>query len=211
MNLTLSILALLGAIAAGAASPGPSFLFVVRTAVAGSRKEGLAAAAGMGLGAVVFAVLVLGGLHALLMALGDFFVLLQVAGAAYLIYLAAELWHGARSKIQDVVCRAKAPNSLRNAFIKALLIQLSNPKAVVVYGSIFAALLPKQMPIWVALTLPVLVFIIETGWYAIVAFGLSTPSPRSVYLRWKPAIDRISGTVLGLIGVRLLLNAQADR
>ncbi|HMG49665.1 MAG TPA: hypothetical protein VK597_03660 [Inquilinus sp.] len=53
MDLTIPLLSILGAIVVGAASPGPSFVFVTRTAIALSRRDGLAAALGMGVGGVV--------------------------------------------------------------------------------------------------------------------------------------------------------------
>ena len=54
MDDLLALFAILGALLVGAISPGPSFVFVVRTAVAQSRLEGLAAALGMGVGAFLY-------------------------------------------------------------------------------------------------------------------------------------------------------------
>ena len=53
----VTLLTILGALLVGAVSPGPSFVFVVRTAVAQSRREGLAAALGMGVGACLYGAL----------------------------------------------------------------------------------------------------------------------------------------------------------
>ena len=58
----LPFLGILAAVTLGAISPGPSFVFVARSAVALSRAEGLAAALGMGIGGVGFAALALLGL-----------------------------------------------------------------------------------------------------------------------------------------------------
>ena len=63
--------ALLGigtALAVGAASPGPSFVMVARTAVSSSRVDAIYAALGMGVGGLFFAVVSLLGLHGLLLA-----------------------------------------------------------------------------------------------------------------------------------------------
>jgi threonine/homoserine/homoserine lactone efflux protein len=51
------------------------------------------------------------------------------------------------------------------------------------------------------------IFAIEAGWYSIVAVGLSSARPRSTYLRWKRWIDRLSGTVLGALGIKLIAEA----
>jgi len=209
MNLFLSIATLLGALAIGAISPGPSFVFVARTSVAGSRAEGLAAAAGMGIGGVIFAILVMLGLQALLGTFGWLFFALKAAGALYLIYLGITLWKGAGRPLVEEG-EPLPSRSAGSAFLRALLTQLSNPKAVVVYGSIFAALLPPNLPHSVSLFLPLLVFIVEAGWYSIVALALSSASPRRAYLSCKTTIDRVAGGVLGLLGLKLLASARSS-
>jgi threonine/homoserine/homoserine lactone efflux protein len=93
------------------------------------------------------------------------------------------------------------------SFALALATQLSNPKAAVVYASIFATFLPPTYPAWFPfVTLPA-IFAIEAGWYSIVALGLSSGRPRATYLRWKRSIDRICGTVLGALGIKLIAEA----
>lgn len=65
MQSYMSLLAITGALIAGAMSPGPSFLFVARNSIALSRNHGLATALGMGLGSLIFTVLALMGLQAI--------------------------------------------------------------------------------------------------------------------------------------------------
>lgn len=43
------------------------------------------------------------------------------------------------------------------------------------------------------------------GRYALVALLLSSSRPRSVYLRFRTLFDRLSGTVMAVLGLRLLL------
>src|SRR5215831_1913638 len=95
MDARLALVAILGALAVGVVSPGPSFVMVVRTALAVSRRAGLAAALGMGVGGVVFAGLALLGLHAVLMQAGWASIGFKLVGAAYLFHLALALWRGA--------------------------------------------------------------------------------------------------------------------
>jgi threonine/homoserine/homoserine lactone efflux protein len=85
-----------------------------------------------------------------------------------------------------------------------LLTQLSNPKAAVFYGSIFAALLPASPSTWLLLVLPPSVFLVEAGWYAIVAMLFSSRRPRAIYVGAKGWIDRVAGAVMGALGVRLI-------
>lgn len=205
MSSLVALLAILGTLAVGAISPGPSFVLVVRTSIAQSRRHGLAAALGMGAGGVVFAALALLGLQALLMQAAWLYLALKIAGGAYLIFLAIKLWRAAGEPIAVGVNNNAAEVRPGRSFLMGLMTQLSNPKTAVVYASIFAALLPAQPPLWLVLALPPLVFAVEAGWYAAVALLFSSPRPRSVYLRSKRWIDRTAGAVLGALGVRLML------
>lgn len=204
MDHLLPLFGILGTIVIGAMSPGPSFVMVARTAVAGSRVLGLAAALGMGLGGASFAALALVGLIALLMQVGWLYAGLKLAGGLYLLYLAVMIWRGARQPLQMREAALPQAASLRRAFLLGLMTQLSNPKTAVVYAGIFAALMPAEPPLWLALTLPLGVFVLECGWYAVVAIAFSAEKPRAAYLGAKHWVDRLAGGAMGLLGLRML-------
>lgn len=207
MENLLPFLGILGGLLLGVMSPGPSFVLVVRTA-ARDRRDGFAAALGMGVGGVVFALLALGGLRAVLAAVPWLYAALKVVGGLYLLWLAWSLWRGARRGLDVEASPGGNPESARRAFAFALATQLTNPKTAVFYGSVFAALLPPRFSPWWFLALPPLVFVLEAGWYAVVAALLSSRGPRAAYLRFKGAVDRAAGAVIGLLGLRLLWEAR---
>ncbi|MBX5185831.1 LysE family translocator [Rhizobium sp. NZLR5] len=203
-------ISIMAALAVGAMSPGPSFVVVSRIAISRSRLDGLAAALGMGAGGVVFAVLALAGLTALLSQFEWLYVLLKVAGGAYLIYIAVNIWRGAGQplEVSDAGDSQRAPML---SFTTALLTQLSNPKTIIVYASLFAALLPRTVPLDLMVALPLGVFAVEAGWYTIVAFAFSARHPRRLYLAAKSWIDRAAGAVMGGLGLRLILSGLSVR
>lgn len=206
------LIAILGAVLIGAMSPGPSFVMVLRTSIALSRRDGLAAAIGMGLGGTFFGTLALLGLTAVLAQVEWLYMVLKLAGGAYLIYLAIRIWRGAREPIFIPETAAFRSKTLRRSFSVALMTQLSNPKTAVAYASIFAALLPPQVPTWMILILPPLIFLIETSWYAVVTFVFSSRRPRAAYVRAKAWIDRVTALVIGGLGLRLIYEtAKAHR
>ena len=200
----LAVLSIAGAITLGAMSPGPSFVLVARTSVARSRADGLAMALAMGVGGVLFAVLALAGVQVVLATVPMLYGILKVLGGVYLGYLAWALWRHAAQPIE----LEKTGASSRRSFWLGLATQVSNPKTAVVYASVFVSLLPKEMPLWAMLVLPAVIFCIEAGWYSIVALALSAPSPRAAYLRSKTWIDRAAGTVMALLGIRLILSTK---
>lgn len=206
----LALFAILGALLVGAISPGPSFVFVVRTSAAQSRIEGLAAALGMGVGACIFGALAVLGLRTLMAEGGWLFVALKVAGGLYLVYLAWKIWKGAPEPVTVQHEGARRTNAAR-AFGLGLMTQLANPKIVAVFGAVFAALLPADPPIWLYFALPPLIFVQETAWYALVAVAFSSSRPRAIYLGAKLWIDRIAAALIGVLGVRLIYEAVAKQ
>ncbi len=191
-------------LALGAASPGPSFVLVARLAASDGRASGLGAALGMGVGGALFALLSLAGLQGLLNAVPALYLVLKLAGGAYLVYLGWCIWRGAGSPLNDVADgAASSARGARHGFLVGLGTQLSNPKTALVYASVFAAFLPPVLSMQFAVAVLALVFVIEAGWYAVVAWVLSTPAARQRYLRWKAWVDRAAGGIMAALGVKL--------
>lgn len=205
------LLAIAGALAIGAMSPGPSFVLVSRVAVTASRPNGLAAALGMGVGGATFGVLALAGLSALLQQVEWLHLALKILGGGYLVYLGIRIWRNATIPLVVDNASTGQSRSTTRSFWIGLATQLSNPKTAIYYASIFAALLPAKPAEWLLFALPPTIFLIEAGWYAIVALVFSLSGPRSAYLRFKAWVDRAAGAVLGVLGARLLLDGIPAR
>lgn len=207
MNNATVLLAISATLAIGAISPGPSFVQVARNAVARSRQHGLATAMGTGTGAALFALLALLGLQTLLLAVPVAYSTLKIAGGGYLLWLAYKMIRHAREPMA-LEAAALTDKSLPATYRDGLFTQLSNPKTAVVFASIFTALLPEEIPACYYVALPGISFIIDAGWYSLVTFTLSTARARRVYMRFKPVIDRVAGSVMAALGLRLIFSAR---
>lgn len=197
------------ALTIGAASPGPSFVMVARTAASVGRVNGLLAALGMGLGGMLFSIASLLGLHGVLLAVPSLYLLLKLGGGLYLTYLGIRIWREARTQfVAEIQGNSLAPISFR-FLLKGLTTQLSNPKTAVVYASVFAAFLPADTSIVFKMIITFLVFLIEAGWYTLVALVLSSTGPRNVYLRGKAWADRIAGGVMVALGIKLVTSYES--
>lgn len=206
----LSLAGIVGVLMLGTMSPGPSFVMVARTAVSCGRINGLAAAVGMGIGGVLFTVAALIGLQALLLSVPALYLAFKLAGGIYLAYLGVMIWRASR---QTLVVQAVGPGASHDSATRSLLFglgtQLSNPKAAIVYASVFAAFLPNGAGLAVGSVIAGLVFVIEMAWYALVAVTLSAEKPRRTYLRFKSSIDRVAGGVMVALGVKLASSAPS--
>ena len=204
----VALAGIIAALGVGVVSPGPSFVMVARHAVATSRANGLSASLGMGLGGVLFAVAALLGLQAVFHAVPALYLALKVLGGLYLAYLGLRIFQGATQPLAVVEAAPGSGMSLTRSFWLGFTTQVSNPKTSIVYASVFAAFLPGTWSWPFALTLVGVVFVIEAGWYAIVAAVLSSARPRQAYLRSKAWVDRFAGVVLIGLGLKLVTSAH---
>lgn len=185
-------------------SPGPSFLITARTAVAQSRLDGIKVALGLGAGTVIWSSAALLGLNAVFHAVPVLFMGMKVAGALFLLYIAYMIFRHAAEPLKiDATVEA-----LGNPFVKGFLTQIANPKVAVFFGSIFIAMLPAQVPLWMTVALIAVVSFNEVWWYSAVSLFFGSGPVRSFYLRAKVWIDRVTGLFLGALGLRLLWAAK---
>lgn len=203
----LTVLAgILAALTIGVISPGPSFVMVARMAVASTRRQALGAALGMGAGGVFFGTAALLGLQGVFHAVPALYVALKLLGGLYLCYLGALIFKSAKQPL--AVAAAAVPGASKaRSFWLGLTTQVSNPKTAIVYASVFAAFLPQHFSLGFALALLVVVFLVEAGWYALVALLLSSPAPQQAYLSCKAWVDRAAGLVMFGLGVKLISGA----
>lgn len=209
MENLVAIVSILLVLLVGIISPGPSFILVAQRSIAISRAHGLAAAMGMAFGCLLLACLVLFGLNSIFIAFPALFWAIKILGGLYLIYLAYGMWRSARHPIHISVGHSARPDSLSKSFLIAFGIMIGNPKALIQYGAVFAAMLPAEPTLGFSIGLLLAIFILESTWYILVALVLSSAVPRNAYLRAKSWIDRIAGGVMGFLGLRLIMDGRA--
>jgi threonine/homoserine/homoserine lactone efflux protein len=209
MTYLLPLLGLAAVHLMAAASPGPSFVLVAQTAVGSGRRAGLLAALAMMLGAVIWAAAALYGLQALFARFEWLYLAMRIGGGLYLLYLAVMLWRHAPEPLPEPSAAGdKTTGDNAGAvqgFVRALLLQLSNPKVMVFFGSIFLALLPAHPPTGMQIATLAIVAFNEFTWYALITLLFSGGPARAIYRRAKFWLDRIMGGALALLGLRLAL------
>lgn len=208
MEIALSLLPILAVLTIGVVSPGPSFILVAQTAVSLSRTHAIAAAIGMASGATLLSIAALLGLHVLLSQIPTAFLFLKALAGIYLLYLGVKSWRCADRPMPTPASNNRPERRLATQFLQAAAVMVTNPKAAVQYGVIFAAMLPSRPTPALFVALPIAVFSLEASWYVVVAIGLSAQRPRAIYLSVKRKIDRTAGVVLGLLGAKLIFSAK---
>ena len=184
------------------ASPGPSTVLVIQTAAVAGRRGGLLAALAMMAGALLWAT------AALFARFEWLYLAFRIGGAIYLFYLAIMLWRHARDPLPEIAVGGTDHLTGWQGFLRALLLQLSNPKIMVFFGSIFLSLLPANLPVWMDATVLAVVAFNEFAWFALLALLFSGGPARAFYRRAKVWLDRFMGGALALLGLRLALASR---
>jgi len=122
-----------GLYAIAIAMPGPGIVAIVARALGSGFRATIPAAIGTALGDLILMSLSAFGLAMVAKAMGGFFLIVKLAGAAYLVYLGYRYWTARVGEMDTVV-----PASARQGFLSQLSLTLGNPKAI----AFFMALLP---------------------------------------------------------------------
>lgn len=192
------------------ATPGPDFFYVSQTAAKYGRRQALTAVIGTGLGISFWIALAVLGLAVVMKGAPILHNAIAITGGLYLVWMGAQAIRGsfktpsatASTAHRDEHATASKGNT--RFFGKALLIELSNPKSVVYFGSIFSLFLNPSNTWADNLTLWFLLTIESTLWFVMVALLFSTPAVRSGYARCTHIVDRVAGGLFMLLGGHIL-------
>jgi threonine/homoserine/homoserine lactone efflux protein len=117
--------------------------------------------------------------------------------------MAWHLWRDAKKPFIAEDARP-VPRSPLAAFRLGLWTNLSNPKAVVIYSSIFLGTISPGTPVRVLACLIPLILADETAWNSLVARIFSLDRTRAANISLKTVIDRSFGAALALLGVKIV-------
>ena len=191
------------------ASPGPDFFFVSQTAASRSRKEAMIGVIGITLGVAVWAAVALMGLHLILQKMAWLHQIITVGGGLYLCWMGWQLLKSARSKKQDGGAETDVAVALPargRTFMRGLLTNLSNPKAVVYFGSVFSMFVGDSVSGGERSAIFLLIVIETLAWFSLVAMVFALPKMRRGYQRLAKWIDGVAGVVFAGFGIALIVN-----
>ena len=207
MELTYGLIGFAVAHMLAAASPGPSFVLVAQIAASRSRAAALVATAALTVGAALWAAAALFGLQSLFKHADWLYLTLRIGGGLYLLWLAYQLIrHAGKGELSAPDGDEQSAADMRGIFWKALLVQLSNPKVIVFFSGIMAALLPRDLSPQSAVVVVMIVAFNEFVWYALVSLLFSGGRARQIYRGARVWIERVTGGVLAVLGLRLALD-----
>uniref|UniRef100_UPI0035C67051 threonine export protein RhtC n=1 Tax=Serratia quinivorans TaxID=137545 RepID=UPI0035C67051 len=188
-------------------SPGPDFFFVSQTAASRSRREAMMGVLGISLGIVVWAGVALMGLHLILQKMAWLHQIIMVGGGIYLCWMGWQLLCSARSQNAQSVPAAEVKVALPKpgrSFIRGFLTNLSNPKAVIYFGSVFSLFVGDDVGAGARWGLFLLIIAETFVWFSLVAVVFALPTMRRGYQRLAKWIDGLAGVLFTGFGLHLI-------
>jgi threonine/homoserine/homoserine lactone efflux protein len=186
-------------------TPGPAVLFVLASALRLGARQAIPAILAILAANTIYFALSATGIGALLASSHQFFLAAKWLGAAYLVYLGARAILGRHS-----VVPAETPNTISTGswrlFADGLVLQLSNPKAIVFFSAILPQFINPRRPILpqiviLGLTSTICEFAVLSG-YGVAASRASQLARQPRYATWT---NRIAGALLIGAGAGLAL------
>ncbi|WP_075693417.1 LysE family transporter [Corynebacterium sphenisci] len=200
-----ALAAMLGVHVIGMASPGPDIVLILRLATR-SRRQALAAVAGIVTGASVWVSLTVAGMAAVLSAHPGLMAVIQVLGGAWLAWSGwGMLAAGLAARGATVPRMAPADDAAPAArYRQGLLTNLSNPKIVLFMAAVLSQFMPVGAPAWVQLFYLASLIASAVLWFSLVAVVFSTPAMTRRLLGAGPLIDMVAGAIFLVLAAVLL-------
>ena len=199
INLPLILLAALAAVA----SPGPATITIAETAMSRGKAPAFVLVLGILTGSLFWSISASLGVAALMLAHGWALDLLRILGAGYLLFLAAK---SAGQALGPDARNAVPPSAMSTGrmYLKGLVLHLTNPKAILFFGSLFAIGLPagtssSDLALIVA-ALAAQSFLVFTGY----ALLFSNPIMARGYLRMRRGLQGLFAIAFAGAGIKVL-------
>ena len=202
-----SLLTLTGVWLAVCIAPGPDVVQVMRVA-SRSVRAGLWCTAGITVGIAVWLTASLAGMSALIAARPGLLGLLQLFGGLFLAWMGTQSVRSgvrARRAPSHIVATEDSPAAPvadtempAHAFRLGLYTNLSNPKALVFFGAVFAQFIRPEMSIAWTFAVGIWLLALSTAWFVVVTFivrGFST-----WLAKYSPLIDVLAGVIFIILG-----------
>ncbi|MGC5698799.1 LysE family translocator [Pseudomonas sp. NFXW11] len=188
-------------------SPGPDFFLVARLSMAAGWRAATGACLGIALANGVFIVMAFAGV-AVLRPDSLWFLLIQLAGCAYLLYLGGLFIRHAGGNSLAGMASTGQPQALdranwRRGLGQGFLSGILNPKNALFYVSLASLVGAATSGGW-KLVYGLWMFAAVLGWDLLVALAIGNRPVRERFARALPWLERITGVLLILLALGVI-------
>ncbi|WP_374420008.1 LysE family translocator [Chromobacterium sp.] len=196
------------AVSAVMITPGPSMLLALNNGASHGMRIASYGFAGAVLSDLLLIAAVGCGLGALLQASEQLFSIVKWGGAAYLVYLAWMMW---RAPTQALAASEQGGEaSGRGAFLRSLVVGLSNPKGLLFFTAFLPQFIRQEQPVVTQyMILAVVTACVDCTMMFIYAYG-GRHAMRSFSARAMAWINRSCAGMLAVLAIGLSLYRRSD-
>ena len=182
-------------------TPGPATALVVRNSLRGGPRAAWATTAGNSTGILAWALASVLGISALVAASEAAFATLKLVGAAVLVWLGVQAWRRSR---QGLPAEPRVHARSANHYREGLVTSFANPKLAVFFIALFPQFVPDGASV-LAATLVMAAIIVTMDLVYFTALSVLVSRTRHAFVQrgWAHRMERIAGTVLIGLGIRL--------
>jgi threonine efflux protein len=156
---------------------------------------------------MVWAGIALLGLHLIIEKMAWLHTIIMVGGGLYLCWMGYQMLRGAlkKSAVAAPEPQVELARSGRS-FLKGLLTNLANPKAIIYFGSVFSLFVGDNVGTGERWGIFLLIVLETLAWFTVVASLFALPTMRRGYQRMAKWIDGIAGTLFAGFGIHLIIS-----
>ena len=191
----------------GAMSPGPDFAMVVKNAVVGSRRSGIATALGVACGCLVHVTYSIIGIGALVASSILAFTVIKWLGALYLLYLGITMLVS-KGEGMPRATSARADKSFRTSFKEGFLTNALNPKATLFFLAIFTQVVRIDTPLSIKTAYGLELAILVGVWFTMLTLFLNISWFKALIARGMKHIEQVMGAVLIALACSVVLERR---
>ncbi len=180
-------------------TPGPNMLVIISAATQ-SRRAGYITALGVGFGGVLWGLLAVSGVAIVFELFPAAALALRLLGAGYLMWLGIKAW---RSTAPTGTLLRATPAPFKTGF----MVMMTNPKAVLYFGSILTAFVPPHAPLWLLLLIVAMGSVQAILQHFITANLFSTPPVQRWFKAAHSTMQRLFGTLYITLGLGVAVDA----
>ncbi len=190
-------------------SPGPDVLLIAKSAASNTRLNTLKIIAGISAGIVVWVVLTLMGFTVLVEQFPWIQQVLMMVGGLFLAKMGWGMLNGGLKLLKQEVAldSSEELEKPQNYFLQGLLTNLSNPKTLIYFSSVFSLALSSSagsdLKTQLAFIIPIQTFLV----FSLLMMIVSMPKIKVLYQRAGSYIDIISGGLFLAFAVWLWYDA----
>jgi len=115
-------------------SPGPDIIYVLIQSMSTSKQDGIAVSLGLVSGIIIHTSLVAFGVTPIIKSSEHLFLIIKIAGAAYLLFLAFKVW---KSNENLNLSKKSTVSGFRKMYARGFLMNVLNPKVTIFFLAFF--------------------------------------------------------------------------